>query len=127
MSEMVSLRPLKTISIAEQPIELVDKFCYLDLKLKNSDSYATKIQWMCIMPVPPTTLWESLWSLWWKVFMVDSYYPRSRVANLSYDIRFTMLYGSDTWAVLKLKLKLKFLALITPLGMRPHVHFKPLQ
>ncbi|KAK6736774.1 hypothetical protein RB195_019461 [Necator americanus] len=58
----ISPRPRTGIRVDEQPIELVDEFCYLGCTLKNNGSCKKDIQQRCANKPTVTSLTKCLWS-----------------------------------------------------------------
>ncbi|KAK6762514.1 hypothetical protein RB195_023295 [Necator americanus] len=87
----ISSRPGTGIRVDEQPIGLVDEFCYLGCTLKNNGSYERDGQQRCAKAI---SAFDSLTRCLWSTPITNEVKLRVYLSA----IRPIMMYGSETWA-----------------------------
>ncbi|KAK6735707.1 hypothetical protein RB195_018750 [Necator americanus] len=87
----ISSRPRTGIRVDEQPVELVDEFCYLGCTLKNNGSYERDVQQRC---AKANSAFNSLTKCLWSTLITNEVNLRVYLSA----IRPIMMYGSETWA-----------------------------
>ncbi|KAK6762345.1 hypothetical protein RB195_023166 [Necator americanus] len=88
----ISSRPRTRIRVNGQPIELVDKFCYLGCMLKNNGSYERDVQQRY---AKATSVFNSLTKYLWSTSITNE--VKLRVYPSAFR-PIMIRYGSDTWA-----------------------------
>ncbi|KAK6735676.1 hypothetical protein RB195_018730 [Necator americanus] len=87
----ISSRPRTGIRVDGQPIELVDKFCYLGCTLKNNGSYERDVQQRC---AKATSAFNSLTKCLWSTPISNQFTLRVCLSA----IRPIMMHGPEAWA-----------------------------